>query len=200
MDVARLGLASVLDLRTPEEVAEYGWAPVEATRHQIPIGEVLPTLPAGPRRTAAAALVSESYAVTLASSFEAVREILAVLTDPSTYPTVLCCSSGIDRTGIVTAIVLGLLGVPDDVVVGDYAASREATLRRMGRLRFEHPRAVGDDLDRYGPGLLGVVPDAMATFLERLRAEHGSLVGYAESIDMAGAVPYLRTALLLPAG
>jgi len=91
---------------------------------------------------------------------------------------------------------MGLLGVPDSVVVGDYAASREATLRRIGRLRFEHPRVVSHDLDRFGPGLLGVVPEAMSRFLAAVRAEHDSFAGYAESIDMAGVVPYLRTALL----
>lgn len=199
-DVVRLGLASVLDLRTPEEVADEGWARVEATRHQLPVAAVLPPLPTAPGPAAEAALVAESYLATLKASPETVQEVLAVLTDPSTYPAVLCCSSGVDRTGIVTAVVLGLLGVPDAVVVSDYAASREATLRRIGRLRFEHPKAVGDDLDRFGPGLLGVVPEAMARFIYRVRAEHGSFVGYAESIDMAGAVPYLRSALLLPSG
>jgi len=197
-DVARLGLTSVLDLRTPEEVAEEGWARVEATRHQLPIVAVLPPLRTTPSPAGDAALVSQSYMATLRASAETVQEVLAVMTDPTAYPAVVCCSSGVDRTGIVTAIVLGLLGVPDEVVVSDYAASREATLRRIGRLRFEHPKVVGDDLDRYGPGLLGVVPEAMARFLDRVRADYGSFGGYAESIDMAGAVPYLRAALLLP--
>lgn len=141
-------------------------------------------------------MISDCYASTLAASFETVREVLAILTDGSTYPAVICCPSGVDRTGVVTAVLLGLLGVPDEVVVGDYAASREAVLRRMGRLRFEHPSAVRHDLDRYGPGLLGVVPEAMALFVERVRAEYGSFGGYAESIDMAGAVPYLHAALV----
>jgi len=199
-DVAHLGLASVLDLRTPEEVADEGWARVEAIRHQLPVTPVLPPMVTVPSPAAEAALVAESYLTTLRASAATMQEVLAMLTDTSTYPVVLCCSTGVDRTGIVTAIVLGLLGVPDDVVVSDYAASREATLRRIGRLRFEHPKAVGEDLDRYGPGLLGVVPEAMARFIDGVRAEHGSFVGYAESIDMAGAVSYLRAALLLPTG
>jgi len=191
-------LASVLDLRTPEEVAAEGWARIDTVLHQLPIADVLPPAPGSEGCHAEAALITESYFASLSSSFEMIREILAVLTDPSTYPAVVCCSSGVDRTGIVTAVVLGLLGVADDIVVRDYAASREATLRRIGRLRFEHPRSVGQALDRYGTGLLGVVPDAMAALLKRVRSEHGSFVGYAESIDMAGAVPYLRAALLLP--
>jgi hypothetical protein len=86
--------------------------------------------------------------------------------------------------------------VPDNLIVADYAASRESVLRRLGRMRVEHPPAVKGDVDRYGQGALGVAPDAMVRFVERIRAEHGSFAGYAESIDMAGAVRYLRAALL----
>lgn len=199
-EVAELRLAAVVDLRTPDEVAEQGWARVATTQYHLPVAEVLPSADGTSGSHAEAALVAESYWSTLAGSVETVREVLAVLTDPSSYPAVICCSSGVDRTGVVTAVVLGLLGVPDDVMVSDYAASREATLRRIGRMRFEHPSAVRQDVDRYGPGLLGVVPEAMTRFLDRLRAEHGSFAGYAESIDMAGAVAYLRASLLQAAG
>lgn len=185
----------MIDLRTPGEVAEHGAARVSAGVHHLPLAEVLPAT-GGHGCHAEAAMVAVSYYDTLVAGYEVVRETLAVLTDPSTYPAVVCCSSGIDRTGVVTAVILGLLGVPDDIVVGDYSASREATLRRIGRLRFEHPAAAGPALDRFGPGLLGVVPEAMARCLERVRAEFGSLAGYAESIDMSGAVPYLRATML----
>jgi len=195
-EVAGLSLASVIDLRTAAEVVEGGRAQVQAAQHNLAIADVLPCPWGDDGLHAEAALVGEHYYATLLASCEAVREVLAVLTDPSTYPAVVCCSSGVDRTGIVTAVVLGLVGVTDEVVVTDYAASREAMLRRIGRLRFEHPSAVRHDLDRYGSGLLGVLPEAMTMFLRRVRDEHGSFTGYAESIDMAGAVPYLRAALL----
>lgn len=197
-EVAALGLATVLDLRTPAEVADQGWPRVKTSQHHPPMIDVLPASRYAPESHAEAAAVADSYYETLAASVETVREILAVLTDPSSYPAVVCCPSGVDRTGIVTALLLALLGVPDRVVVRDYAASRESTLRRVGRLRFEHPSIVSHDVDRYGAGLLGVVPEAMARFLDRVRAEHGSFAGYAESIEMAGAVPYLRAALLQP--
>lgn len=87
-------------------------------------------------------------------------------------------------------------GVPDYLVLGDFAASREAIIRRTGRMRIEHPSAVQADVDRFGPGLLGVVPEALALFLDRLRAEYGSIAGYAKAIDIGGAVPYIRAALL----
>jgi protein-tyrosine phosphatase len=195
-ELARVGLASIIDLRTPEERADQGPARVAATQYLLPMPDVLPH-PNGERSWhAEPAAVAAAYLSTLEDSVETIREILAVLTDSSTYPAVVCCPSGVERTGIVTAVVLGLLGVPDATIVGDFAGSREAVLRRIGRLRFEHPSAVSVDLDRYGVGLLGVLPDAMVRFLELVRTEHGTFAGYAQSIDMAGAVPYLRAAAL----
>ena len=195
-EVARLGVATVIDLRTSEEVAAKGRALVRAARYQLPMDDLLfAPSGVGPWH-AEPAFVADMYLAALAANVETLREILAVLTDPSTYPAVVSCSSGIERTGIVTAVVLGLLGVPDSRIVADFAGSREAVLRRIGRLRFEHPSAVSHELDRYGVGLLGVVPEAMTLFLQRLRVEHGSFLGYARSIDMAGAVPYLRAVLL----
>ena len=196
-DLGALGLSSVIDLRTAGEVAAQGPVPaaVGAGVYQLPLRDVLPDH-AGHPCAAEPARIAESYYATLAAGVETVMEIFAVLTDPSTYPAVICCPTGTDRTGIVTALILGVLGVPDYLVISDFAASREATIRRVGRMRFEHPAAVQVEVDRFGPGLLGVVPEAMGRFLDLLRAEHGSMTGYAESIDMAGAVPYLRATLL----
>ena len=197
-EVARLGIASVIDLRTPLEVAAKGQARLRAALFQLPMDDPLPSPSGVGPWHAEPAFIADKYLAALAGSVETVREILAVLTDPSTYPAVVSCSSGVERTGIVTAVVLGLVGVPDARIVSDFAGSREAVLRRIGRLRFEHPAAVSHELDRYGAGLLGVVPEAMTLFLGRLHEEHGSFLGYAESIDMAGAVPYLRVAILEP--
>jgi protein-tyrosine phosphatase len=194
-EVGGLRLSSVIDLRTTAEVATQGPVRVGANVYPLPLSDVLPGH-AGHPSAAEPALIAESYYETAVAGVETVREIFAILTDPSSYPAVVCCPSGVDRTGIVTALLLGVAGVPDYLIISDFAASREAVIRRLGRMRFDHPSAVHVDVDRFGPGLLGVVPEAMGRFLDRVRADHGSLMGYAKSIDMAGAVPYLRSALL----
>ena len=196
-NVGALGLSSVIDLRTAAEVADQGRVPaaLRASVYQLPLAEVLPDH-AGRPCAAEPARIAETYYASLAAGVETVREIFAILTDPSSYPAVVCCPTGTDRTGIVTALVLGAIGVPDYLVISDFAASREATIRRVGRMRFENPAAVETEVDRFGPGLLGVVPEAMGRFLDLLHTEHGSITGYAESIDMAGAISYLRAALL----
>lgn len=198
-ELGDLGVASVIDLRTGSELAAQGPGPVPGMTFYLPLPVVLPGLPdnAG---SAEPELIAESYYTTLLSGVETMREIFAILTDRASYPAVVCCPTGIDRTGIVIAAVLGAIGVPEDVLVRDFAASREATIRRTGRMRFEHPALVQTQIDRFGPGLLGVVPEALEGCLALLREDFGTLAGYAESIDMAGALPYIAAALLDPPG
>lgn len=192
-ELGELGVASVIDLRTGTELAAQGPGPVPGMTFYLPLPAVLPVL-----GSAEPALIAESYYTTLLAGVDTMREIFAILTDRASYPAVVCCPTGIDRTGIVIAAVLGAIGVPDDVLVRDFAASREATIRRTGRMRFEHPSVVQPQVDRFGPGLLGVVPEALGGCLELLREDFGTLAGYAESIDMAGALPYISAALLDP--
>lgn len=188
--VARLGLATVLDLRTPAEVARDGGALLETAHHAVPVHDGAPGVPVPTEPAALAA----RWLATLDGNVDAVREVLAILTDPSAYPAVICCSSGTGRTAVMTAVVLGLLGVPDQAIVRDYAASRQAVVRRVGCRYFEQ----AGDLARLGSPIGTHDPTAMAEFLQCLRALHGSFAGYAEAIDMAGAVRYLRVALLEP--
>ena len=79
-------------------------------------------------------VLAASYYSMLRANEESVRNALAVLSDRSTYPAVLCCSSGVKRTGMVTTLVLGLLGVSDEVIVEEFASTMDARLRGIGEL------------------------------------------------------------------
>ena len=50
-----------------------------------------------------------------------VIEILATARGAAVYH----CAAGKDRTGVISAVVLGAVGVPDDLIVADYALSAE---------------------------------------------------------------------------
>nr|CAG8609214.1 840_t:CDS:2 [Entrophospora candida] len=54
---------------------------------------------------------------------EIIIEILEVLTDKSNLPVLIHCKHGKDRTGIVIAIILSLLGIPDELIIKDYLSS-----------------------------------------------------------------------------
>src|SRR5256885_7649896 len=55
------------------------------------------------------------------------RIILDRAVDSPNRPLLFHCAAGKDRTGLTAAILLGLLGVPDDVILDDYERSEEHT-------------------------------------------------------------------------
>ena len=55
------------------------------------------------------------------------RQALDVIVADENAPVVFHCASGKDRTGLLAALVLTLLDVPDDVIVEDFALTELAT-------------------------------------------------------------------------
>ena len=48
---------------------------------------------------------------------------LRILSDPANLPAIISCAIGKDRTGIVVALVLALLGKSDEYIVQEYVLS-----------------------------------------------------------------------------
>lgn len=139
--------------------------------------------------------VATHYLELLLSSDESIGEALAVLTHPAAYPAVIHCSVGKERTGILVALVLSLVGVDDDDVVAEYALSGMGAARLALRLRELCADNLGD-LDRFLPALLSAEPETMRCFLARVRLQFGSVEGYVAHLGMTSAIGYLRDALL----
>lgn len=196
--LADLGVATVIDLRTDGELAER--APVSPAGefrpavHHLPMIDVLPPIDEYPSWADDGFLVGR-YAAILADGMGAIGRALTLLAAPGGIPGVFHCTAGKDRTGILAALVLGLAGVPDDDIVADYALSREAMVRMLEWLRFEHPE-VAEELDRREDAILAVRPTVMARLIEHVRAEYGSFEGVAAAAGAAKAVEALRAALL----
>jgi protein-tyrosine phosphatase len=76
-------------------------------------------------------------------------------------PVVIHCASGKDRTGLVAALVVGLLGVAADDIAADYALTELATERLRADWRTAHP---GREL------IWPVYARAPREVIERLRA------------------------------
>lgn len=187
--VQALGIRTVIDLRTPDEVASHGRfppavAPVDY-RH-LPLFDVQPDW-AGFGEPDAPGFLADRYVEMLETGRSSVASALRILGDAASYPLVFHCAAGKDRTGILAAVVLGLLGVPDEVIIDDYALSHEATLRM-----FAWVKASGRDVDAgYQPppsSVIAALPDTMARFLAHLRQTHGGAAGLAGDLGVDGAV------------
>ncbi|HEY2430688.1 MAG TPA: tyrosine-protein phosphatase [Acidimicrobiales bacterium] len=195
-----LGIATVVDLRTDQEVEVRGRFPAEVASvdyHHLPLFDVEPDWHAYDD-VEAPDYLARRYMEMLESGGEAVGTTLELLASPGAYPLVFHCAAGKDRTGIVAAVTLALLGVPDEVIADDYAISHEA-MARMNAWAEVHTPEVMERLAAYPPAVAGAQPRTMTCFLALLRERHGSLEGLARDLGVGNvALAAIRRNLLTP--
>lgn len=86
-------------------------------------------------------LVGQAIDVVDSSGIE-LKQIFDVLADPESFPVFFHCTSGKDRTGLVTLILLLILEVPLDIISVDYMAS-EGELIPERALRIQELKEMG---------------------------------------------------------
>jgi protein-tyrosine phosphatase len=197
-DVARLrgelGIAHVLDLRSSGEIAIDGrgrLADEDVRIHHLPLFDET-----GASRADLGAKISLSdrYFLMTEHAKRPIARILATLADAQA-PAVYHCAAGKDRTGIVSAVLLGLLGVADEVIVADYAATQQNLDAIIARLMAsEGYQAM---LENLPPDTLHAEPATMIALLERVRSKYGSMRGYVRDLGVPDdAVARLEARLL----
>jgi protein-tyrosine phosphatase len=125
-----LGLSSVLDLRSTPEVAHSPHrlaGELGVAAHHLPLAEMavhpLALIEVAPSMTSPAD-VGRWYAGLVRSHIHEVAEGLEVI-GGSTGGVLFHCAAGKDRTGILAAVVLQLLGADRSVIVEDYARTEQ---------------------------------------------------------------------------
>ena len=195
--LAALGVVTVIDLRTILEADTQGRFPTDRqgiAYHHLPLTDTLPGEEETPEWDRAG-FVSDRYLAMLAEGADSVVAALGLLADPGNQPAVFHCSVGKDRTGVLAALVLGFLGVPDEIIVDDYALSYAAMLEILAHLKERYPEAA-DIVERFRPVILSAEPASMAGFVAGVRAAHGSFEGLVESLGVADEVTRLRSEFL----
>jgi protein-tyrosine phosphatase len=197
-----LGIATVIDLRTDEEVTQRGRFPTEVAHvdfHHLPMFDVEPDWHAA-GDVEAPDYMANRYVEMLETGQRSVAETLSLLAIPSSYPLVFHCAAGKDRTGITAAVVLALLGVQDELIADDYALSHEA-MSRMNAWAEVHTPEVMERIAAYPPAVGGAQAGTMAHFLAQVRQRHGSVEGLARDIGVdAQTIDSVRHNLLVPDG
>jgi protein-tyrosine phosphatase len=194
-----LGLLAVVDLRTGRELEREGrggLADVALHYHHVSLIEEVTSDPDGPWTRS----LHEVYARLLDESAGRIRDALsAVASEVAEHPTVFHCTAGKDRTGIVAALVLALLGVSDEDIVADYALTQDVMPEMIER--FPRRALRSSDGFRYPSPVLRAEADTMRETLAVLAEDYGSAAGWAEGAALDPAVvTKLRSALLAEPG
>lgn len=203
-----LGLGLVIDLRQASERAAFGVAAAEvaARHHHLPVFDVT----SGQRRDTATGSIRDGMAAAFERDGQAGEYLfmlehgaatfvgaLEALAEPDHLPALFHCAVGKDRTGVLAALSLTLLGVPADEVAADYARSHDG-MTALVDWAVEHEPAYGDDLRGHAPHRgPWTRPEVMHRFLDLVSEHHGSVPGFLADAGLPADVPGRLRDLLL---
>jgi protein-tyrosine phosphatase len=196
-----IGLKSVIDLRSSLEIEQQGLGLMEGAGlnyHNISLIADGGDPKANEQRYKNFTHMGEFYIYLMRQDGygERVIEALEIIAALENQPLVFHCAVGKDRTGIIAAVLLSILGVPDEEIIRDYALSAEPMKVVRERLRAKPDKpADAEGLPDY---FWAADPQAMAYFLSTLNAEFGSVQDYlkARGAELS-LVQRLKKALLI---
>jgi protein-tyrosine phosphatase len=177
----RLGIRAVYDLRG---AAERESRPDPFTSAHMPVlGRPVVTDDAGPVRSElrlaadGERLLRDMYCGILEHSAPVLGDLLGGLAGPAALPALFHCTGGKDRTGILMALLLEMLGVERETVLDDYQLTARFRTRAEQGESYESLLASGLAPEA-AVGVLGAPRWAMAEALDELDARYGGAQAY----------------------
>lgn len=191
--LAKLQIMTVVDLRRPDEIAE------EPTDWPSPVRML--SYPMDEQRKAAArghawletgsvedvrATMRDAYVVMQDWLAEPLRGIFdAILAEEMAI--LFHCAAGKDRTGFCAAMVLGLLGVGEEVILQEYAFTDKAVdLQLFSKTHRAARLGLADGNERFAAmspdardALVRADPDYLRAAIDAVFERYGSIEGYA---------------------
>ena len=189
---AEAPIATVIDLRTDSEADHpRGLGPLvdeRVTRHHFPMGD-----PRSKYNARASGEWDPKYPELMESRGEVWATAVRVLADEDAYPAVFHCVTGKDRTGVLGALILDVLGVDEATILEDFGRSQ----RGMDRL-IDDLRARGKITEANPPNpALGVPVPAMEQMIAELRRNHGTAANFLAKLGVDDDTLQRLTDLLL---
>ena len=177
----KLGIRTIIDLRTPMEVDTAAIKGTLAKVVSIPISfgrdsdVVKDVLNGRMRKGDALVFLQDEYLQFVTDNTEQFAKVIDVLLDQQNYPVLFSCSFGKDRAGFLSALLLTALGVEWDDVVEDYLASNQyIDTEALGDLVKGYPTDVQESLTVLITANEGILKLAF----NKIRKEYGSFHDY----------------------
>jgi protein-tyrosine phosphatase len=188
-----LGVTVVIDLRNPEDARESErWPPPGSPiRYEnVPFLEGWDMSPIRPGEDPVERLAG-TYDWIIANSGSRIVEALTALAQSSNSPAVFHCTAGKDRTGILSALLLELLGVDEPQILEDYYLTNQIIDTLGVRLRSRPGN------EHRSPRSFEVPDGLMEQVLGGIRDAHGGVEGYLRSNGLSDAtIDQLKQRLL----
>jgi protein-tyrosine phosphatase len=198
--LASYGVRAIVDLRLPAELADDPNPFAEPGDHGIVYTNVSFIDPAAAPPDAVSTL-AEDYLQMLDRYRQGVAQSMAAIASaPADGAVLIHCAAGKDRTGLISALLLALVGVPADTIAADYALTAELLRPReqqwLAGLPPEERAEREAMVVRYAP-----TAEVMLAVLAGLTERHGGVEPYLRSTGLdAGDLERLRRRLVGPAG
>jgi protein-tyrosine phosphatase len=197
----KLGLAAALDLRGSRRVEQAGIGPLdEAGMRYYHVPLTIVTDADNDRITEPYPGFTNMGEVYLSrirrkEYGQQIVRALEIIAGPGNLPLVFHCNAGKDRSGILAAILLSVLGVADEDIIEDYTMT--APYMKEFIERWDNDPVTADIHKNLPSYHLAAAPESMSLFLTTLRREYGSVEDYLKKHGaVSSMIGNLKKALL----
>lgn len=187
----------VVDLRMVLEVTHEGYTIGHTPARMIHL-PMLPQSGITPEQVEAGGAdnLVDDYVRQLEANAQSIIEALRLMSNPVNRPLVVHCTAGKDRTGVVIAMLLDILGVAHETIVADY----HVTSTNMGPIieRIRNAQVFKDNGLATAPDwIFASEPETMRMFLAIMTKTYGSAEGWARAKGLDAAdITRLRDTIL----
>lgn len=200
--VVGLGIKTVIDLRTQAELDKSGsferHGRDDVDFHHISIMDVTWPHMEIPEFDDDADFLRWAYNDMLKECRDKFREALEVIGSSLRNPIVYHCAAGKDRTGLLSMMILGVLGVSHDDIVTDYALTGES-IDRFNRWAARANPELASNLARENRNThhMSSNPRGMELLLTDIENNHGGVLGLVREMGVPqDTIDHLREQML----
>lgn len=185
-----LGLTDLIDLRSSAELRLDGRGPLEKEPiafHHVPLfdGDRPATLDPKVQKLMEEMSLADRYFGLAEMAKQPIARVVRLIADAE-GGAVYHCAAGKDRTGVISAILLSVLGVSHDLIVADYALSQQNLDAIVERLTAS--AGYKEMFEHLPPDTLHAEPETMVSLLAKFDEAYGSVAGYLESAGVGPEV------------